>query len=353
MRIVTSRLARHVSAVCAKLTSNEISILALNMPQLSTLQCEVTPSDARMMVLPPKLHTLVLNLSKLNAEQINRAVRSIGRLTALLDLTLQLDSWLAVVSFAPLSNCAALTNLTIKGPPMKSQPTDAHIDQLRALQHLRTVSVDGLNSRSLSKLLRAPHSLEWTELHELRGVDAASAPALCTIPNLLAIQTFDCCDVSFLSALSQLHTLELQIKDGPWAVSGDAVVEAISSCRHLTSFALRAPVTSAHLTALLPRLPMLHTLSLVSCRELVTLQFLRGGSSLKRTLRSLCLSGHPALRASEIRYAFGLKNLVSLRLLDSFSESLDSLTQHLLTPPSNVLPKLTSFEYKPVAATEV
>ena len=162
VRICCSRLSRHITEVHAKLTSNEICTLAL-MSQLKKLQYEVIPSVAQLVLFPPKLRTLVLNLSKLNAVAINRAVQSIGRLTALLDLTIQLDSWLAAVSFAPLSNCAALTNLMFKGPglegpPMAGQPTDAHIDQLRARHHLQSVSIVGLNTTSLTKLLRAPHS---------------------------------------------------------------------------------------------------------------------------------------------------------------------------------------------------
>lgn len=127
---------------------------------------------------------------------------------------------------------------------MAGQPTDAQIDQLRVLHHLRSVSIAGLNSSSIAKLLRAPHSLEWTELWDLRGVDAASAPALRTLRGLIGIYTWRCSDVSFLPALSQLQKLHLRISHTLWAVTGDAVVEALSGCVHLMELALKAPVTS-------------------------------------------------------------------------------------------------------------
>ena len=358
--VVSSRLARHITEVRTKLTSNEICILALSMTHLKELYCEVIPSDARLMMLPPKLQTLDLDLSKLNAAGINTAVQSIGRLTALVTLTLQFASWLADVSFAPLSRCAALKSLALAGPPtalpqqppvpIPQQPTDAHIDQLRALHHLRIVSIAGLSSSSVAKLLRAPHSLEWTELKEVSDIDAVSAAALRNLPGLLMIDTWGCRNVSFLSALSQLHTLELQIGENPWAVSGDAVVEAISNCRHLTFLGLVAPVTFAHLSVLLPRLPLLHTLILYFCSELESLCFLNDVPTLRHTLRYLSLQHQPALRTSEIRHILALKNLDKLRLSFSFSEALDGFTRHVLTPPSTALPKLTSFVYESPAA---
>ena len=214
------------------------------------------------------------------------------------------------------------------------------------------MSIAGLSSSSLAKLLRAPHSLAWTELWCLENVDADSAAALGTLPGLLTLDMpWNCRDVSFLPALSQLQTLHLLLSDDPWAVTGDAVVEAISSCVRLTSVALMAPVTSKHLSALLPRLPLLHTLSLGWCSaSLESLRFLSDAPSLQRTLRSFVLKGQRAMCASEVRHVLGLKNLAKLELEDSFSEPLDGLTRHMLKPPSALLPKLTEFEYTPVAA---
>ena len=210
------------------------------------------------------------------------------------------------------------------------------------LHHLRYVAIPGLNSGSLTKLLRVPHSLEWTEL----CIPALSAGALRNLPDLLTLDAWNCRDVSFLPALPRLQSLELQIEDDPWAVTGEALVEAILSCRQLTSLDLTAPVTSAHLSALLPRLPLLQSLGLAFCSELDSLAFLSDVSM----LREFILDFQPALRTSELRHILGLKNLTKLRLLSSLSQELDEFTQHLLTPPSTLLPKLTSFKYEPAAA---
>ena len=317
--------------------------------------CRVIPSDAQLMLLPPKLETLEMHLGELDAAGLNTAVQTIGRLTVLRHLTLQFASRFSDVSFAPLSKCAALTKMTFEGAGMNSieeQPTDAHIDQLRALHHLSYVSIADLDSDSLTKLLRAPHSLEWTELRDVYDIDAVSAPALRNLPGLLTLYTWGCCDVSFLPALSQLQTLHLECSDEPWdadmtAVTGDAVVEALSGCRRLAVLILTAPVTSKHLSILLPRLPLLHTLSLLGCRELESLQFLSDVPSLQHTVCFFFLKDSPALHSSELRHVLALKNLETPLLVSSFSEPLDGLTQHLLTPPSALLPKLTEFDYEP------
>ena len=247
------------------------------------------------------------------------------------------------------SKYTAQTSLTLKGPevagtPLAGQPTDAQIDQLRALPHLKYVSLGGLHSRSLVKLLRLPHALRWTILHDC-DIDAASAKSLRHLPGLLGFYTWRCQDVSFLPALSQLQTVQLQITDQPWAVTGGAVVKAISGCRGPIVLILTAPVTSTHLTALLPQLTRLHTLVLVSSSELESLQFLSDVPALQHTLRFLFLSGQSALHSAEMRHILGLKNLTALDLMSSFSEPLDGLTQHLLKPRT-LLPNIREFEYE-------
>lgn len=214
------------------------------------------------------------------------------------------------------------------------------------------VSIPRLNSASLLKLLRMPHALRWTELRELCAVGSQSAAALRNLPGLLHLDTWDCCNVSFVPALSQLRQLELQIRDDPWAVTADAVVDAVSSCSQLTCLCLLAPLTSKHLTALLTQLTMLRALVLNYCAELESLAFLSAVPSLQRTLLVLKLHhcNHHALRSAELRHIFALRNLTALKLQRSLADPLDGLTQHLLTPPSTVLPKLESFEYEPAAA---
>ena len=186
---------------------------------------------------------------------------------------------------------------------------------------------------------------EWTELWQLRDINADSAQTLRNLPGLLSIDTRSCRDVSFLPALSQLQWLRLQIDAKPW-VTGEAVAEAMSECRYLTFLELMAPVTSAHLSALLPQLPLLRTLSLGFCCELDSLRFLSDVPALQHNLRVFVLHHPPPLPSSEIRHVFGLRSLDTLRLSDLFSEPLDGFTRRLLTPPSTVLPTLTAFECK-------
>lgn len=90
------------------------------------------------------------------------------------------------MSFAPLAAAANLRELNIEriiAPNMCQQ----QLDQLRTLPHLRKMNVRRLAADSLVYLLRAPHFLQWQELHEVYDVGDEVVVALSTLPTLTSL----------------------------------------------------------------------------------------------------------------------------------------------------------------------
>lgn len=83
------------------------------MPQLTALQCALLSSAEISVTLHPKLTSLPLDLSTLDAGAINAALMSIGQLATLAELHVSLRAWLPDVSFAPLSAVLMLRELSV------------------------------------------------------------------------------------------------------------------------------------------------------------------------------------------------------------------------------------------------
>ena len=88
-------------------------------------------------------------------------------------------------------------------------------------------------------------------------------------------------------------------------------------------------------------MPALNKLTLRTLPQLESLRFL-SVAPLPNTLTSLTLDEcrHAQLQASELRHVYGLQQLTSLRLQDSFAEKLDSMSLMDLRLPSHRLPNL-------------
>lgn len=123
----------------------------------------------------------------------------------------------------------------------------------------------------------------------------------------------------------------------------------LSDCTQLTDLSLKADdVTSKHMNQILSRLPWLCSLKLSFCSALDSLSFLSDCTHLAPSLQSLELiwCRNAALHSTDLKHILTLKSLTSLSIFRSFVEPLDDCTQHLLTPPSVVLPGLKEFAYQ-------
>ena len=104
-------------------------------------------------------------------------------------------------------------------------------------------------------------------------------------------------------------------------------------------------MTSKHPHQIVSRLP-LRMLQLNDCAAFESLSFLSECPHLAQSLQSLVLeSNHATLHSTELSHVLTLKNLTSVDVFQVFIEPLDAFAQHLLKPPSVVLPKLTNFEF--------
>src|SRR5690348_3035668 len=92
----------------------------------------------------------------------------------------------------------------------------------------------------------------------------------------------------------------------------------------------------------------MRSLALWNCSALESLSFLSEFPHLAQSMDSLRLDNcrNAALHSTELEHVMSLKSLSLLTISRTFVEPLDACTQHLLTPPSVVLPKLEEFEYQ-------
>lgn len=363
--LCASSLAPHVATVLWYTPASpivcglkEMQLLATRLPSLTSLSCQVVVPQPQP--LPFSAMLVALNLgftcAATAAPSINATIVIISQLPLLNKLALDFPRFYAKISFAPLAPMA-LIELRLAVPDgVKSQLTNAQFDQLRLMPQLRTLMVDNVSNPALKRLLRAPHQLQWQCIHELVELDSSCGAALTTLPTLTELQTEICRTVGFLPALVQLRVLKLFF-DRPWAahaalrpwpVSADAVVSALSHCPLLQNLSLCAPVTSKHMSTLLPQLAALEVLGLVSCEELLSLSFFADSSS-ALLLRQLDIADchHPALHATEIQWLQSLTALQSLRIVNSFAEPLNRSIIALLTPPSGLIRTLAQFAYEP------
>lgn len=176
-------------------------------------------------------------------------------------------------------------------------------------------------------------------------IDEAVAAAVCTLPSLTALNAHRCRSVAFLPGLPLLRTLALHM-DMFVSLAAD-VVPALSRCTQLTDLLSAEDMTSAHMSQILPHLPLLRTLGFFEFPALVSLSFLSDCAHLVQSLMSLDLISMepPVMHSTELKHVLALKSLTSLELSGWFVEPLDACTQHLFTPPTAALPMLNKFAY--------
>ena len=315
------------------------------------------------LTLPSRLHfgaslkAVVLHLEgdvKCSAV-IDDAIVTLSRLPLLKKLSLHLPAYLPELSLSSLAFAPQLREFSCAAAEDPDEdeddedadwhPTKLQLDQLRMMPQLRRMD-SSLSRDDLSYLLRAPHSLQWQEIPEVRDVDDEVVTSS-AFPTLTKLVTSRCRTVAFLPMFTSLRSLSLWM-NSPARLAAE-IVTGLSYCSQLTELTLRNAhdVTAQHLSQALPHLPELRELSLMFCSSLASLSFLAECAGLSQSLQSLMLTAcrSPALRATELKHVMTLKSLAKLGLHSSFVEPLDVFSQHFLTPPSAVLPSLVQFTY--------
>ena len=193
-------------------------------------------SPPSRLFLGASLQSLTLNLNdKSNtASAINHAIVIVSRLQFLKKLHLFLPNFFPDMSFSPFAVAPQLQDLGSYAPA--GQPSHSHLDQLRRLSHMHRMSVVNVSNDALPYLLRAPHSLQWQEIHRVDAVEDDEAAALSNLPTLTKLNTSDCRSVAFLPMLTDLCTLLLDM-DSDVALAAE-IVAGLPLCSQLTDLSL-------------------------------------------------------------------------------------------------------------------
>ena len=169
------------------------------------------------------------------------------------------------------------------------------------------------------------------------------------LPSLTQIEQGTSCErFEWLRSLPNLTDVCLtSVGEEAAAGRADSLVAGLQSCAAIQILTLRQfrDLTPAHLAELLPRLPRLRELSLISV-EIDSLAFL-SQPPLTSRLSSLVLNYCRRLQPAELRHVHSLRGLRSLELRLSLTAPLDADGQRPYTPPSILLPQLRAFSYSP------
>jgi len=350
------------------LSSNDLSMLAVALPQLRSLTVRLTAqTGGALWMFPPRLEQLNVSFGEKYSldENTTALLASISRLSRLHKLRLNFRS--AVTSIAPLQQLPLLRDLVLR--VAFQHHTEQFATDLRALSGLHRLRVGGpLNTTSadcaalLIALLRDTpqeqmRTLQWRDFF-IRGLDFTDelTSLLPRLPSLerLRANLMRCTCFDFLSALSRLTHLELYLS---W-ITNDAWRNLVSvftsdGLAGLRTLSLRGgPCDDDELKILLSHTPSLTSLILAQLSQVTSLSFFLQLPKLAESLTQLtvdCWCQWHLTAASLLPLLF-LQQLRTLRLLHWPSEEPDVLTAKDLAPfeqrPCVVLPHLEVFEWK-------
>jgi hypothetical protein len=159
----------------------------------------------------------------------------------------------------------------------------------------------------------------------------------------------------FLRQLPNLRRLVLIFWDCTVEVDTDRIMQSLHSLVGLTELSFFGPphgyatiplrITSDHLAACLPHMPLLTCLHLSGAAALGSLRFLSSGP-ITHLLKKLQLSRfEPRLPLRELHHVHAVSSLTELHLFSVFDRPLDDSSAPLYTPPSRLLPSLRHFTH--------
>ena len=371
--VCASRLARHLSTWLSDKSFNDDSLAAPlllhTLRSLHTLRCKFAPlqllqadGSVAAVSLPANLTRLDLTMAdSSDVASVNAIVQSISRLPLLQSLVLRLPRD-PLVSFVPLQSLPLLSDLGLHWPNMHQagqEPTEAHIEQIRALPALTQLTPTGFSSATLLQLLRTPHSLRLQSMDGLlsnMSVDAELSALLPGLPSLTRLGSGTRpvvlqpdCDFSFLPRLPALTELHLNLRElDPESLDLFASSSpSLQQCTQIKAlWIFDSDLTCEQLTVMLAHLTNLQSLYLTWAAKLTSLSFLTSGS-LRHTLLDLSLDecDNDEFHSHELMYVESLQSLRYLNIDGSFDEqSRNHIDHSLYTPPSEIIPTLRQFE---------
>ena len=350
--LARSTMSRHVIALggglfneCLRFDTHTLSILADRMAHLRHLSCWFDPPLPGQMAFPSSLRRLDVRMCEpTSAAEINAGIAAIARLPLLEELGIMMDALDPHLSFAPLAALPLLRCLHIDLQDSPDQPSDAQVDQLRALPRLQQLNVP-MSTSLLRRLLRQPHDLQWQDVSLPYPLDDEAAALLPQLPSLTKIVEYVRCErFDWLRGLPNLADVCLSSdEEEPPAGRAALLVAALQCCTKIELLLLGdlPDLTATQLGELLSRLPRLREL-LLDRLSIDSLSFV-AQPPLTSQLRRLELWHCRWLPPAELRHVHSLRGLKTLKLFSAFAEPLDDDAQSLLKPPSAVMPLLEDF----------
>ena len=303
-----------------------------------------------MLLVAPhvQLTSLSLQLCGGNTDAaINNVLATLATLPSLSRLRLKLASFAheTAIELSLLAACRSLTVLTV-AHLMGCAPvlTEAQVNQIRScLGHLSHFSVGQMHSNELERFLQPPSTARWRDIGFVYA-DANTAELLLRLPTLTRLDlTYDWTTphVEFLPQLSHLTTLKLDChhRGRVWFIPANALLASLLLCPGLTQLKLTCGFDSTHWSALFARLTRLKTLT-IRGGELNTLKCFAAGP-ITQSLEKLIIDDY-ALPPIAVNHLYALRRLRTLDLRRCFQPHLDSATIASLSPPTPLLPALTT-----------
>jgi len=295
-RLCSAPLRRHVSSLnCLydSVAANPecLQLLCVRLPQLRELAITVQlpPPPSVPLQFPSQLRALTVMLKPPRSPSADVAAEFNGALVVLASglaklevLQLVIDAlppprgWGAGCSLAPVALLSSLRSFRLAFCGSNPRVTDANIDELRALGHLQSLTVDRMDEALLCRLLAPPHTFRWQELGTGPPgplyVSKNLAPLLAGLPlrraNICLLASMPRAD--FLASLAQLTVLRLEAAGSRHAETG-RILQAVGECAQLRELCLcdnpsrgGFHFTNAQLGKCVARCPVFRSLSCIS-----------------------------------------------------------------------------------------
>ena len=384
--IVGSPLLRHLASIqisgpvatWTPLDNASLGLLAQHAPNLQSLWCALQITSNEPLVLPARLTSLVLQLpDDYTDPTINGVLTTVAALPSLSVFELKLSQFAhfaadededadedadepeSSIELSILTGLPSLTDLSLgsfEGGPLTL--SDTQVDQIRSsLGHLSHFSAGRMKSKELERFLQPPVAARWRNIGFVYA-DERTGELLLRLPTLTKLDlTYRAATahVDFLSQLPLLAALTLDCREycpGPlafrrllpvWLIPPDALLASLLRCIGLTELDLRSGFNSAHWSALFAKLTKIKKLT-ISLKHLWTLECFAAGP-ITQSLEELTLE-QINLPLSELAHLYALRRLRTLDLQCCFDRCLDDASFASLSPPTPLLPSLTSLFHR-------
>jgi hypothetical protein len=375
LSLCNSPLARHVGSLCVPFSFSPSTLDAVSssrhLSNLRSLDCILEGSwiPSVPQPFPPRLRDLRLFLESVGDEDegygyvedasfhLDDAVlRAVAALPQLQDFSLSAMQARSC-SLAPLLSAPSLHTLKLELDKSVLE-SGSNIATLRTLPHLRSLDCN-LSAAGFMRLVQLPHTIQLDTLHARTALtEERAAVALVQLSQLTDLSfKLGTPHTDFLRLLPNLRRLELDFKQRLVTPNADRIMHSLHALTALSSLIIvgnsrhdavhRMRLTSDHLAACLPHMPLLHTLCLWdAAAALDSLRFLSSGPITRSLQKLVLVDFSPRLPLSELSHVHALSSLRELTLLSVFDRPLDEETQRLYKPPSTLLPSLSCFSHK-------